>query len=358
MEMHEKEKIITKMTLKDLKIEWVDDDALNKFYFKPQKKDKHVRQEGDVVRLRHQDWEATGVIFDLPSNQMKEPVNSSDKKYEGIGVVLDAPWTYVGPVPKHINKGFTLHWEFNQINFVRIKNSLANFCHNFNTNGDDDEQVNISAEVRDKILGSKSKKKTFGPAVVPALNRTKANLPPLNKSQRKAMMSCLLNCLTLVQGPPGTGKTVTGVNIIYNLFRETNAKRETKVLVCASSNVAVDNMAEKLALIKGLNVVRVYSKAKEMFAKKGNVKLLKISLHKLSVKKEPQLKDLYQSQRYLSKQEFLELSRLKTRTEHVILESADIICCTCSAAGDTRLDGLVFNSLLIAKVVRLPNQRL
>jgi len=47
--------------------------------------------------------------------------------------------------------------------------------------------------------------------------------------------------LSIVHGPPGTGKTTTVVEIILQSIKAGN-----KILACAPSNVAVDNMLEKL----------------------------------------------------------------------------------------------------------------
>lgn len=46
----------------------------------------------------------------------------------------------------------------------------------------------------------------------------------------------------LLHGPPGTGKTTTVVEIILQ-----EVKRGLKVLACAASNIAVDNIVERLA---------------------------------------------------------------------------------------------------------------
>lgn len=44
------------------------------------------------------------------------------------------------------------------------------------------------------------------------------------------------------QGPPGTGKTVTSATIVYHLVKMTKGQ----VLVCAPSNIAVDQLAAKI----------------------------------------------------------------------------------------------------------------
>lgn len=54
----------------------------------------------------------------------------------------------------------------------------------------------------------------------------------------------ILYCIyfVLLKGPPGTGKTVTSATIVYHLVRQTNGQ----VLVCAPSNIAVDQLTEKI----------------------------------------------------------------------------------------------------------------
>jgi len=48
--------------------------------------------------------------------------------------------------------------------------------------------------------------------------------------------------LSLIQGPPGTGKTVTSATIVYQLVKINGGP----VLVCAPSNIAVDQLTEKI----------------------------------------------------------------------------------------------------------------
>ena len=74
----------------------------------------------------------------------------------------------------------------------------------------------------------------------------------LDLSQREAVEFCLKQReLGIVHGPPGTGKTTTVVEIIRQAV-----KAGDKVLVCAPSNVAVDNLVERLARVK-VKVVRL-----------------------------------------------------------------------------------------------------
>lgn len=48
--------------------------------------------------------------------------------------------------------------------------------------------------------------------------------------------------ILLFKGPPGTGKTVTSATIVYHLVKQNNGQ----VLVCAPSNIAVDQLTEKI----------------------------------------------------------------------------------------------------------------
>ncbi|NWV46755.1 SMBP2 protein, partial [Daphoenositta chrysoptera] len=65
----------------------------------------------------------------------------------------------------------------------------------------------------------------------------------LDESQREAVSFSLAQReLAIVHGPPGTGKTTTLVEIILQAVQQ-----GLKVLCCAPSNVAVDNLVERLA---------------------------------------------------------------------------------------------------------------
>lgn len=68
----------------------------------------------------------------------------------------------------------------------------------------------------------------------------------LDPSQKEAVSFALAQKeLAIIHGPPGTGKTTTVVEIILQAV-----KQGLKVLCCAPSNIAVDNLVERLALCK------------------------------------------------------------------------------------------------------------
>jgi ATP-dependent RNA/DNA helicase IGHMBP2 len=68
----------------------------------------------------------------------------------------------------------------------------------------------------------------------------------LDHSQKEAVARALgASNVMLLHGPPGTGKTTAVVEIILQ-----EVKRGAKVLACAASNIAVDNMVERLACQK------------------------------------------------------------------------------------------------------------
>ena len=76
--------------------------------------------------------------------------------------------------------------------------------------------------------------------------------PWLNSSQQQAVGEVLrAKDVAIVHGPPGTGKTTTLVEAICETLR-----RETQVLVCAQSNMAVDWISERL-VDHGVSVLRI-----------------------------------------------------------------------------------------------------
>ncbi|CAD7966035.1 unnamed protein product [Amoebophrya sp. A120] len=78
---------------------------------------------------------------------------------------------------------------------------------------------------------------------------------PLSESQKAALEAATSRRITLIQGPPGTGKTYCGAAIVSSYVAKTPSAR---VLACADSNVAADNLCFKIQqLMPGARVVRV-----------------------------------------------------------------------------------------------------
>ncbi len=101
------------------------------------------------------------------------------------------------------------------------------------------------AILRDVLVGRRQPQFGVDPEVRP-LDRS------LNPVQRDAVQFALSGRdVALIHGPPGTGKTVTLVEVVRHAVR-----RGRRVLVCAPSNLAVDNLFERL-LGFGERVVRL-----------------------------------------------------------------------------------------------------
>ena len=70
-----------------------------------------------------------------------------------------------------------------------------------------------------------------------------------NKSQAKVLESIIelpKDEIMLVQGPPGTGKTHTIIGIISMLMSTRLATSKQKIMICAPSNAAIDNIISRV----------------------------------------------------------------------------------------------------------------
>ena len=81
----------------------------------------------------------------------------------------------------------------------------------------------------------------------------------LNFDQKEAIQMALKQPFTVIQGPPGSGKTLTAAHLAC-LFVERNRMTpqsahpdmtRTQVLICASSDTAVDVIAGRIRKEKG-----------------------------------------------------------------------------------------------------------
>jgi predicted DNA helicase len=89
---------------------------------------------------------------------------------------------------------------------------------------------------------------------LPKIEKVDIKSANLNESQNKALSLSINSETFLIHGPPGTGKTTTLSEVIKQ-----HIHLKKKILVSADSNVAVDNLMEKL---KEFNIVRIGHPAK------------------------------------------------------------------------------------------------
>ncbi|KAJ1807679.1 ATP-dependent RNA helicase, partial [Coemansia sp. RSA 2598] len=168
-------------------------------------------------------------------------------------------------------------------------------------------------------------------------------LPELNASQIDAIKSALRSPLSLIQGPPGTGKTVTAATLVYHLARANNGK----ILVCAPSNVAVDQLTEKIHRT-GLRVVRITARSREEL--ESRISHLELHTQALMNDTVPELQKLQKLKLVmgeLSSSDQSRYRRLRHDSEMEVLRYADVILCTCVGAGDRRLSKFQFKTVLV-----------
>ncbi|KAL3998575.1 hypothetical protein ACH3XW_15610 [Acanthocheilonema viteae] len=278
---------------------------------------------GDELRLKHSqtaggEWSSIGCVIKIPDNHNDEV---------GIEMRLKAE-----NVPTDTRTNFTCEFVWNSTSFDRMQSALSLL-------GQDEECVSqfiyhkLMGHDIDDIIFKVSLPKRFS---VPGL-------PELNHSQVHAVKTVLQRPLSLIQGPPGTGKTVTSATIVYHLVKQTNGQ----VLVCAPSNIAVDQLAEKIHRT-GLKVVRLCAKSREtldspvaFLALHNQLKALHgaAELHKLQ-----QLKEEIGELADVDERRFRALRMAK---ECQLLTAADVICCTCVSAADNRLAHMRIKCVLI-----------
>ena len=175
--------------------------------------------------------------------------------------------------------------------------------------------------------------------------------PWLNASQEKAVNEVLwAKDVAVVHGPPGTGKTTTLVEAIFETLR-----RESQVLVCAQSNMAVDWISEKL-VDRGINVLRIGNPTRV------NDKMLSFTYerHFEAHPDYPQLWSIRKAIRELRQQRkhadswHQKMDRLKSRATELELRirsslfgEARVIASTLTGAANRVLEGEKYSTLFI-----------
>ena len=176
--------------------------------------------------------------------------------------------------------------------------------------------------------------------------------PWLNPTQEQAVNEVLrAKDVAIVHGPPGTGKTTTLVEAINETLM-----RESQVLVCAQSNMAVDWISEKL-VDRGINVLRIGNPTRV------NDKMLGFTYERRfeSHADYPQLwairkaiRELRKNRKKGSENYHQKMDRLKSRAAEIELRinaelfgEARVIACTLVGSAHHLLEGMKFGTLFI-----------
>ncbi|CAE7690500.1 UPF1, partial [Symbiodinium pilosum] len=287
-----------------------------------------------------------------PGDELRLRLNSS--AYADLAGSDEAGWSAVGHVgkitaneevalelrggqqlgPWDINHGFQVEFVWKSTSFDRMQAAMRTFAV---------DDTSVSGYLYHKLLGHDVEPQTIR-STVPK-HFTAPNLPQLNHSQVYAVRKALSNPLCLIQGPPGTGKTVTSATIVYHLTRQ----NQGQVLVCAPSNIAVDQLAEKLHKT-GLKVVRLSAKSREAVASSVDFLTLHHQVRHLDTPDHQELQKLMALKDELGELSHVDekkFKQLQNSTERELLTAADVICTTCVGAGDPRLQNFRFKQVLV-----------
>ncbi|PPQ99227.1 hypothetical protein CVT24_009246 [Panaeolus cyanescens] len=277
---------------------------------------------GDELRLRyqgelHKAWEGVGHVIKIPNN-VSDEIGLELRRTEGV--------------PSECTHNFSADFVWKSTSFDRMQLAMKTFAV---------DEKSVSGYIYHKLLGHELEPQSLRTQMPKRFSAP--GLPELNHSQMYAVKSVLQKPLSLIQGPPGTGKTVTSASIVYHLAK----MNPGQVLVCAPSNVAVDQLTEKIHAT-GLKVVRLTAKSRE--ALDSSIAFLTLhqqvanSITHVELQKLIMLKN---EQGELSSNDERKYKTLIRQCEKEILSAADVICCTCVGAGDPRLSKLKFRTVLI-----------
>ena len=177
--------------------------------------------------------------------------------------------------------------------------------------------------------------------------------PWLNPTQETAVNEVLrAKDVMIVHGPPGTGKTTTLVEAIYETLH-----RESQVLVCAQSNMAVDWISEKLT-DRGVAVLRIGNPSRV------NDKMLSFTYERRfeahpsypslwAIRKA--IRDLYAHRPSSGREAFHQkIARLRDRATELeiainesLFNETRVIACTLTGSANRVLAGKKFSTLFI-----------
>lgn len=228
----------------------------------------------------------------------------------------------------------------------------------------------------------------------PTWHDTDLPLPPFNQKLNETQLRAIRYALSadhfsLIHGPPGTGKTTAIVELIMQIvasnFGAAEQDQPVRILVCGASNLAVDNILERLVGVpehrevfkkKGVGVTRIGHPARVVAALQGSTldaqctqseeaqlvkdisKEIEGIMNELkpsaapagnkSTKGKPKVKGLDRKKRWEEVRELRKEYRKRDRqvTTHV-LDRAQVVLATCHTAGGRELAHRVFDWVVI-----------
>lgn len=224
----------------------------------------------------------------------------------------------------------------------------------------DETSYRLMFEALKQVIGAKNNRlaelrnRFHGKQPVSSFTFQPIRFPWLNRTQEEAVNKVLhAKDVAIVHGPPGTGKTTTLVEAIYETLH-----RESQVLVCAQSNMAVDWISEKLT-DRGVNVLRIGNPSRV------NDKMLSFTYERRfeSHPDYPQLwslrkaiRELYSQNRKGANRESMHqkinalkdrATELEIRINEALFSEARVIACTLVSSANRLLTGKKFGTLFI-----------
>ncbi|CAN6298648.1 unnamed protein product [Urochloa humidicola] len=242
-----------------------------------------------------------------------------------------------------LNSPLRLEKLANEVTYRRMKDALIQLSKAV--------QTGPSANLVPVLFGEKA----------PMRSKDAMKFSPFNKnlddSQKDAISKALgSRDVFLLHGPPGTGKTTTIIEIILQ-----EVKRGSKILACAASNIAVDNIVERLARYR-TKLVRLGHPARllpqvldsaldaqvlqaDNSSLAGDIrKEMKVLNSKLLKAKDRNTKrDIRKELKTLAKEERKRQQLAVTD----VLKNADVVLTTLTGASSKKLNGITFDLVVI-----------
>ena len=256
---------------------------------------------------------------------------------------------------KHYVNGF---FKIKEKETIGSYERMGEGLHKFNNNKNKTSYIN--EDIKNIILGKmpenfSNKNEYIKENEIPSkLNILELEKIRLNKSQENAIINCFKNKLSLIKGPPGTGKSTVLSILAFHLIKL--KQKNHKILICAPSNRAVDNISFLLQKLKDIKFVRVLSPEKELSDDIDKTKCL-YKLSKEIINKNPKknrrIIELIKKREtfgYLKKSDMDEYRKIMSDIENEILSQSDIVISTICNSADPRLEDYFFQIVIIDEV--------